>query len=428
MIVCPATVLRQWVKEFHKWWPPYRVAILHSSGSGISSSSSSKRQYYYSSSSGSEEEYLSTSNDGDSYDSDDNIKKKPAKRKRKPNTHHRRKTNKSDSGIDELMNRIVEQGHVLITTYSSIRVYKDWIQPIDWGYVVLDEGHKIRNPDSDITIQCKKLKTCNRIILSGTPIQNNLPELWSLYDFVYPGRLGTLPVFKTQFSIPIQIGGYSNATNVQVQTAYKCACVLRDFIAPYLLRRMKVDVAQQLPKKNEQVLFCRLSKEQRVAYQQFLNSETVVKILDGKYQVLAGIDVLRKLCNHPDLIKSKSERQDTKRSNQASRSGKLQVVESLLKIWSSQSHRVLLFCQTRQMLDILESFVIEAGYKYLRMDGNTPISSRGGLVELYNSDTSYFIFLLTTKVGGLGINLTGANRVVIYDPDWYSHYLQSTYH
>lgn len=361
-------------------------------------------------------------------------KSRPTKSKKtaakKPVLIRKLASNKDDR-IENLLDRIVDDGHVLVTTYSSIRVYKDYLLPINWGYVVLDEGHKIRNPDSEITITCKQLKTPHRVILSGTPIQNNLPELWSLYDFVYPGRLGTLPVFKTQFSIPIMIGGYANASNVQVQTAYKCACVLRDFISPYLLRRMKTDVAQQLPKKNEQVLFCKLTLSQKRQYRNYLDSDTVNKILEGKYQVLKGIDVLRKICNHPDiLLPDEAKKSSTYGSPQ--KSGKLLVVESLLQMWKKQGHRVLLFCQTRQMLDIVEKFVssscpavddedggkIVAGYKYLRMDGTTPISQRSALVDTFNSDVSFFVFLLTTKVGGLGVNLTGANRVVIYDPDW----------
>ncbi|KAJ3360588.1 hypothetical protein HDU91_004503 [Kappamyces sp. JEL0680] len=390
LIVCPATVLRQWVQEFHKWWPPFRVAILHSSGSGMASAGAR----------------LALSSDGEEWDSDDRAYRSAKKRKTAVY---------SSSSAAALLDRITRKGHVVITTYSSVRVYKEEMLPIKWGYCVLDEGHKIRNPDAEITILCKKLRTHNRIILSGTPIQNNLPELWSLYDFVYPGRLGTLPVFKTQFSLPIQMGGYANASNVQVQTAYRCACVLRDFIAPYLLRRMKVDVAQELPKKSEQVLFCKLSQTQRTLYTRYLESDTVAKILNGKYQVLAGIDVLRKICNHPDLLRSKNQASDF---GAAARSGKLLVVESLLGMWQAQRHRVLLFCQTRQMLDIVESFVVEKGYKYMRMDGNTAISSRSKMVDTFNKDDTFFLFLLTTKVGGLGINLTGADRVIIYDPDW----------
>jgi DNA excision repair protein ERCC-6 len=330
-------------------------------------------------------------------------------------TRRKKSIRRRDTGLDGLIKKIVQKGHVLVTTYASLRIYEDILLPIKWAYTILDEGHQIRNPDADITIICKKLKTCHRIVLTGTPIQNNLTELWSLYDFVYPGKLGTLPVFKTQFAIPIAIGGYANANNVQVQTAYKCACILRDFISPYMLRRMKVDVAQELPKKNEQVLFCKLTPAQRKIYKRYLESDDVGKILTGNLHVLSGIDILRKICNHPDLLEYEQNVHD---HGAIEKSGKMMVVNSLLKMWKSQNHRVLLFCQTRQMLNIMERMVREMQVSYFRMDGNTPIKSRAELVDRFNKDESIFLFLLTTKVGGLGVNLTGASRLIIYDPDW----------
>lgn len=110
---------------------------------------------------------------------------------------------------------------VLITTYAGIRIYQDLLTGHKWDYVILDEGHKIRNPDAEITLTVKQFATPHRLILSGSPMQNNLKELWSLFDFVFPGKLGTLPVFMEQFSIPITQGGYANATEVQVQTGYR---------------------------------------------------------------------------------------------------------------------------------------------------------------------------------------------------------------
>ncbi|XP_042712051.2 DNA excision repair protein ERCC-6 isoform X1 [Chrysemys picta bellii] len=311
VIVCPTTVMHQWVKEFHSWWPPFRVAVLHETGS-----------------------------------------------------------------------------------YTN-----------------------------------KKFRTPHRIILSGSPMQNNLKELWSLFDFVFPGKLGTLPVFMEQFSVPITMGGYSNASPVQVKTAYKCACVLRDTINPYLLRRMKADVKMSLslPDKNEQVLFCRLTDEQRQVYQNFIDSKEVYQILSGEMQVFSGLVALRKICNHPDLFSGgpkilkgvpDDELEEADQFGYWKRSGKMIVVESLLKIWHKQGHRVLLFTQSRQMLKILEVFLRDRNYSYLKMDGTTTIASRQPLITRYNEDTSIFVFLLTTRVGGIGVNLTGADRVIIYDPDW----------
>ncbi|ODQ77702.1 hypothetical protein BABINDRAFT_41283 [Babjeviella inositovora NRRL Y-12698] len=383
LVVCPATVLAQWVNEFHRWWPPLRTVILHATGSGMS-----KPQL----------EALEKDIEGEL-------------------EAFSLLGSKANASAQEIVNRIFNKGHVLITTYVGLRIYSRYILPRQWGYVVLDEGHKIRNPDSAISLACKQLKTHNRIILSGTPIQNNLVELWSLFDFVFPGRLGTLPVFQTQFSVPINLGGYANATNVQVQTGYKCAVVLRDLVAPYLLRRLKADVARDLPKKHEMVLFCKLTAWQQRKYEEFLQSGDLQSIMSGKRQMLYGVDILRKICNHPDLV-DRVILERKKGYGDPAKSGKMQVVRTLLDLWTAEGHRTLLFSQTRQMLDILENFLTTLGYRFLRMDGNTPIGQRQLLVDAFNEDASIPVFLLTTKVGGLGVNLTGADRVIIYDPDW----------
>lgn len=200
-------------------------------------------------------------------------------------------------------------------------------------------------------------------------------------------------------------------------SCYRCAVVLRDLIMPYLLRRMKVDVNAQLPKKTEHVLFCSLTAEQRSVYRAFLASTEVEQILDGNRNSLYGIDVMRKICNHPDLLEREHSCQNPDYGN-PERSGKMKVIAQVLKVWQEQGHRVLLFAQTQQMLDILESFLISAGYCYRRMDGLTPVKQRMALIDEFNDSNDVFIFILTTKVGGLGTNLTGANRVIIFDPDW----------
>ena len=381
LVVCPATVMRQWVNEFHTWWPPMRVAILHSSGSGMI-----------------------------------DLTREEALEHRKSKSED----TKSQRMAAKIVDRVTRLGHVLVTTYAGLRIYRQQLVPVKWSYVILDEGHKIRNPDSEISLTAKQLLTAHRIILSGTPMQNNLTELWSLFDFVFPGRLGTLPVFQAQFAVPINIGGYANATNIQVQTAYKCAVVLRDLINPYLLRRMKADVAADLPRKSEQVLFCKLTSNQRKAYEEFIGSNEMESIFAGKRQVLYGVDILRKICNHPDLVhRELYQKKPGYHYGAEEKSGKMKVVKALLELWKRQGHRTLLFSQTRQMLDILERFVRDIeGLEYRRMDGGTNIGIRQSIVDEFNTEQSIDVFLLTTRVGGLGINLTGADRVIIFDPDW----------
>lgn len=251
-------------------------------------------------------------------------------------------------------------------------------------------------------------------------MQNNLVELWSLFDFIFPMRLGNLVDFKNQFEIPIRIGGYANASNLQIQTATRCAETLKDAISPYLLQRMKSDVAADLPKKIERVLFCKLTKPQREAYEAFLNGEDLNSIMHGKRQVLYGVDILRKICNHPDLQDHKGL--STKAGyNYGSgvKSGKMVVVRELLDVWRKSGHKTLLFAQHRIMLDILEKYIRGMeDLNYRRMDGTTPIAARQAIVDEFNFNPEAHVFLLTTKVGGLGVNLTGADRVIIFDPDW----------
>lgn len=377
VLVCPATVMHQWLYEFRKWWPPFRVAILHNTGTFIG--------------------------------------------------------NKGN-----LVRAINKSRGILIVSYPGVVIYQDYLHAHDWHYVILDEGHKIRNPDAQVTLACKRFRTPHRLILSGSPVQNNLKELWSIFDFIYPGKLGTLPVFMEQFAIPITQGGYANASDIQVQIAYKCTCVLRDSIKPFLLRRTKAEVNHKLklPDRSEQVLFCKLTDKQRKLYQAYLESPTVRDIKNGFCQIFVGLIQLRKICNHPDLFDSSECQNQLKQAQQMNdkkhleffsedetfghykKSGKMMVVEALLKLWKQQNHKVLLFTQSRQMIRIFRGYLEERNYKYLIMDGATPIGARQTMIEEFNKKDDIFIFLLTTRVGGVGINLTGADRIIIYDPDW----------
>ncbi|KAJ4391716.1 DNA repair protein rhp26 [Gnomoniopsis smithogilvyi] len=378
LIVAPATVLQQWVAEFHRWWPALRVSILHSSGSGM----------------------LNVRDEDEGWDEE------------------RPEFKKSGSTARKILDRVIKHGHVLVTTYAGIQTYRDVLIPVNWEVAVLDEGHKIRNPNTTVTINCKELLTPNRIILSGTPMQNNLIELWSIFDFINPMHLGSLVAFRSQFEVPIRIGGYANATKVQMMTAQKCAETLKDAISPYLLQRTKKDVAADLPKKKEQVLFCKLTPMQRGQYMGYIQSSEMTAILNKTRLPLAGISMLRKICNHPELARPQLKNEINYKSGSSEYSGKMQVVKALIKMWKRLGHKALLFSQGVQMLDILEHFLRRNNFNFLRMDGSTQIKDRQRLVDQFNNDPDIDIFLLTTKVGGLGVNLTGASRVIIYDPDW----------
>lgn len=162
-----------------------------------------------------------------------------------------------------------------------------------------------------------------------------------------------------------------------------------------------------------------MTEIQKLCYRNFLKSEEVQSILNGKRNLFSGIDTLRKICNHPDLLSIHSFDKEEDYGNWE-RSGKLIVLHKLLPIWKEQGNKVLLFSQTRQMLDIIEQFIKDQNFSYLRMDGGTIVKSRMSLVEEFNSNENIFLFLLSTRVGGLGLNLVAANRVIIFDPGKYS--------
>mmetsp|Transcript_9094 Transcript_9094/g.20220 ORF Transcript_9094/g.20220 Transcript_9094/m.20220 type:complete len:1279 (-) Transcript_9094:62-3898(-) len=364
LVVCPATLISQWKQEFHLWFPPLRICVMHGVGDA-----------------------------------------------------ERRQAIKVAS----------EQQGVLITSYETLRIAHEQLLEAPWVMLVLDEGQKIRNPHAGVTMAVKRFSTPHRILLSGSPIQNRLQELWSLFDFICPGRLGTLPVFREEFAEPIEAGNLVGANEVKVATAYQCAVALRELTMPCILRRTKaeVDDVLRLPHKQEQVLFCHLTPEQYQVYIDFLQSDQVRKAMSVHQDrralgaVFFAISVFRKLCNHPDLLLREvpAEEQPEDMWN-PDRSGKMKVLAEIMKLWLNEKHRALIFVQTVQMLEVLERWMTSMEYTFMRIDGQTPVGKRQKLIEQFNADPSVFAMLLTTRVGGVGLNIIGANRVVIFDPDW----------
>ncbi|KAL9180108.1 hypothetical protein ACHAXT_008078 [Thalassiosira profunda] len=409
LVIAPATMLAHWLSELARWAPGLRRILVHRSGE---------------------------SSDGVSRVISTGMLRALQKWLRKARRDRVNEPIDEDDYNDSKEHAFCGTGYVVLTTYESIRRSPDEWTRHGWSYVVLDEGQKIRNPDADVTLAVKRLRTPHRLLLSGTPIQNDLKELWSLFDFCYPGRLGTLPAFEAEFAAPIKRGGYSNASPMQVQLAYRCALVLRDLINPYLLRRQKKDIKEvnRMPGKTEQVLFCRLSSRQRSLYEEYLRSDEVMAVMRGTCQLLKAVTILRKICNHPDLVAgangqsvfddagaSSSSEEDDDFYDDAKlieKSGKLQVLSKILPLWKKQGHKVIIFTQWRKTLQIIQQFVVQQEWKFARLDGNTNIASRQKLVDKFNTDDSFFCMLMTTRTGGVGLNITGANRVLIFDPDW----------
>ena len=367
LIVCPATMMAFWMQQFHLWYPQTRVMIMHECS---------------------------------------------------------RVMRTGQAGKNQLIAKALREKGVLLCTYAAVR-RSETLQHAPWHYIVLDEGHHIKNEDALVTKAVKAFQTPHRILLSGAPVQNNLKELWCLMDFVYPGRLGTAGMFESQFASKIRKGGYKHANRLEVELGIRMATALRDLIKPYMMRRMKRDCKLSLPTKTEQVLFCELSESQIEAYLNVLNSSKMDDVMTNMSNGNGGrsnlafsvITSLRKICNHPDLVLEK-ECASTNFGD-SERSGKLKVLEKVLPIWKSQGHRALVFATTRQVLNIIEICVKALGLTYDRMDGTTPIDRRQKMIDAFNDNKSDItVFLLTSKVGGFGVNLTGADRVVLFEPDW----------
>ncbi len=401
LIVCPATVLCHWQSELHRWSPTLRVILLHISGANFTG--------------------IGTS---------------PVRRARY--------TSKVLNFVGPL---------VCLTSYEGLRMLSEPLLSHCWDACILDEAQRVRNPDTQVTLLAKRLRSPHRLALTGTPIQNSLQELWSLFDFVYPGRLGTLPAFEDEFIKPIRQGSYAGAGRNAIRLAYRSATALRSLISPYMLRRMKKDILEELklPRKTEQVLFCRLTSEQRRIYEKYLCSDDVNRILqysakDERGRCFRAISILRKLCNHPQLLRGGGrildkddiddrcigsgsddglssgeelgEEEIIGNSRDPERSGKMQVLMKLMPRWKENGHKALIFCQTRSMLSIIQLWLCRMSWEYIRLDGNTPIGSRQGLIDRFNNDPAIFVLIATTRTGGVGVNLVGADRVILFDPDW----------
>ncbi|KIJ44189.1 hypothetical protein M422DRAFT_228203 [Sphaerobolus stellatus SS14] len=356
---------------------------------------------------------------------------------------------------------------VVVTSYEVVRNDIAGLSKIHWHYCILDEGHVIKNSKTKLTKAVKSLHAHHRLVLSGTPIQNNVLELWSLFDFLMPGFLGTESSFHERFGKPILSTRDAKATSKNHEAAALALEALHKQVLPFLLRRLKEDVLNDLPPKIIQDYYCELSDMQKHMYDDFAHSqaknaaEQTVKSGQGAGQqhVFQSLQYLRKLCNHPALI-LKDDREainavlekvygkrDPGHLHDIQNAPKLQALRQLLldcgiggsavgeaikgefdDMGDSSSgggafsqHRVLIFCQLKQMLDIIETDLFKKhmpSVTYMRLDGGTDPSKRHAIVQTFNSDPSIDVLLLTTHVGGLGLTLTGADTVIFVEHDW----------
>jgi superfamily II DNA or RNA helicase len=329
------------------------------------------------------------------------------------------------------LRKLIPEQDVVLATYATARNDAALLKDEQWRYVILDEAHTIKNAAAATTKAIKTIPAQARLALTGTPVQNRLDELWSLFDFLMPGYLGRRMAFFREYEEPIVRGQTPDAGRRETEQGERATEGLRERIGPFVLRRLKSEVAKDLPEKIEQTIPCRLTPDQVALYRQFGESEearTAVRELEdqgagrAQAQILAALTCLRKICNHPDLMYLSREVTAGKRivplPGYEARAGKLPALADLLDQCRAGGHRALIFCQLTSMLDILEHFLRERRDTFLRLDGATPAAARQGLVDRFNGDPSLLAFLISTRAGGSGLNLTGADTVVFYDHDW----------
>ncbi|XP_030161313.2 DNA excision repair protein ERCC-6-like [Lynx canadensis] len=412
LLIMPTNLISTWIKEFVKWTPGMRVKTFHG----------------------------------------------PSKNERTRN-----------------LNRIQQRNGVIITTYQML--INNWQQlsslngqEFVWDYVILDEAHKIKSSSTKSAICARAIPTRNRILLTGTPIQNNLQELWSLFDFACQGSLlGTLKTFKMEYENPITRAREKDATQGEKALGFKISENLMTIIKPYFLRRTKEEVQKKkssnpevrlreknldvdaicempsLSRKNDFIIWIRLVPLQEEIYRKFVSLDHIKELLMETRSPLAELGVLKKLCDHPRLLSARAclllnlgsvkfsvpgenEGEDSSDVDQIDQitddtlmaeSGKMLFLIELLERLRDEGHQTLVFSQSRQILNIIECLLKNRHFKILRIDGTiTHLVEREKRINLFQQNKDYSVFLLTTQIGGVGLTLTAATRVVIFDPSW----------
>ncbi|XP_051034429.1 probable global transcription activator SNF2L1 isoform X4 [Phodopus roborovskii] len=300
---------------------------------------------------------------------------------------------------------------VCVTSYEMVIKEKSVFKKFHWRYLVIDEAHRIKNEKSKLSEIVREFKSTNRLLLTGTPLQNNLHELWALLNFLLPDVFNSADDFDSWFDTKNCLGDQKLVERLHV------------VLKPFLLRRIKTDVEKSLPPKKEIKIYLGLSKMQREWYTKILMKDIDVLNSAGKMDKMRLLNILmqlRKCCNHPYLFDGAEPGPPyTTDEHIVSNSGKMVALDKLLARIKEQGSRVLIFSQMTRLLDILEDYCMWRGYEYCRLDGQTPHEEREGAIEAFNApNSSKFIFMLSTRAGGLGINLASADVVILYDSDW----------
>ncbi|VVC28871.1 Helicase, C-terminal,Helicase superfamily 1/2, ATP-binding domain,P-loop containing nucleoside [Cinara cedri] len=353
---------------------------------------------------------------------------------------------------------------IIVTTYETIRFDIKHLQSIDWKFIIMDEGHKLKNVDSQISQAMRLLKCPNKLILTGTPIQNNMTELWSLLNLLMPEMFNKLEDFNSWFKTDDFFS--SNDKIVVLAKKDEILDIILKILKPFILRREKKETDLKLPPKKEIVVYAPITEKQKELYQATLNSQMeilnkkdkeIVDIINAttpkrscvqrivKYTYNNAIKTkpvkqkvdnsniaislvmtkpyiqLKKIANHPYLVHMPlipGQNKILVDENIVKASGKFQVLDAMLPKLKSRGHKVLLFSTMVQILDVIEEFLILRDYKYTRLDGTMQIEPRVNAIKMFNTDPECFLMMISTRAGGLGLNLTSADTVIIFDSDW----------
>ncbi|XP_053990309.1 ATP-dependent helicase brm isoform X2 [Hylaeus volcanicus] len=329
--------------------------------------------------------------------------------------------------------------NVLLTTYEYVIKDKGVLAKLQWKYMIIDEGHRMKNHHCKLTqVLNTHYLAPHRLLLTGTPLQNKLPELWALLNFLLPSIFKSCSTFEQWFNAPFATTG--EKVELNEEETILIIRRLHKVLRPFLLRRLKKEVESQLPDKVEYIIKCDMSGLQKVLYKHMQSkgvlltdgSEKGKQGKGGAKALMNTIVQLRKLCNHPFMFQAIEEKYCEHVGTQGSgvitgpdlyrASGKFELLDRILPKLKATNHRVLLFCQMTQLMTIMEDYLSWRGFMYLRLDGTTKAEDRGDLLKKFNDPGSeYFLFLLSTRAGGLGLNLQAADTVIIFDSDWNPH-------
>uniref|UniRef100_A0A0D9WMM4 CHD3-type chromatin-remodeling factor PICKLE n=1 Tax=Leersia perrieri TaxID=77586 RepID=A0A0D9WMM4_9ORYZ len=373
LVVAPLSTLRNWEREFATWAPQMNVVMYF--GSAASREIIRKYEFYY-------------------------PKEKPKKLKKKKPSPSKEEKKQSRIKFD-----------VLLTSYEMINMDSTVLKTIEWECMIVDEGHRLKNKDSKLFGQLKEYHTNHRVLLTGTPVQNNLDELFMLMHFLEGDSFGSITDLQEEFKDINQ--------DKQVEK-------LHGMLKPHLLRRFKKDVMKELPPKKELILRVELTSKQKEYYKAILtkNYEVLSRRSGGHVSLINVVMELRKLCCHAFMT---DEPEEPANPEEALRrlldsSGKMELLDKMMVKLKEQGHRVLIYSQFQHMLDLLEDYLSYRKWSYERIDGKIGGAERQIRIDRFNAKNSTrFCFLLSTRAGGLGINLATADTVIIYDSDWNPH-------